>query len=558
MVAGARTFSLEETFLPAQILNPPPTRHALLAFLLALAAVLHIGTAGWGGLYDGVEGQFAAAGREMLASGQWLVPTTNGAPLRKMPPLTGWAVAASCRIFGVNATAARLPMAFAMIGLIALTFLIGERLAGYWRGFAAGLILLCSSGAFLLGRTVAPNAIFSLFVSAAVYCAVRAYQHQRFRRLWCAGFCLAGALAGLAKGAGSILYLAAICGLLAILFREARLRFRPLLHWSNFFLFIAIVGPWFIWAHRHSLPFFLWSGAHSTFPRWRLLLFHLVWWFPIVFLVLPGFVFAPRKILRSTETTAADSLPLVWLFVALFVEFVSAEESSAAMASLPAFALLAASAWQRTSRPLRTVGVLCALVAAAGFAAISWFRPGPAGSFGAAASLALQSLVQIAFVALLLSAVMAVIFIKQRGEITLVLVLAAMVPVGWCLIEARARLAPNFSLANVADYLNPRLGRAGEVIYEGSLQSGSSLAFYLDKKFFFVNQKPPAKERGLDGQRRYLDEHYVLEAWDRSEPLYLIIDETRVTYWRKLITERVHIYHQVTSCGARVVLSNQL
>src|SRR5205085_8182858 len=37
MVAGARTFSLEETFLSAQILNPPPTRHALLAFLLALA-----------------------------------------------------------------------------------------------------------------------------------------------------------------------------------------------------------------------------------------------------------------------------------------------------------------------------------------------------------------------------------------------------------------------------------------------------------------------------------------------------------------------------------------
>ena len=35
MVAGARTFSLEETFLSPQILNPPPTRHALLAFLLA-------------------------------------------------------------------------------------------------------------------------------------------------------------------------------------------------------------------------------------------------------------------------------------------------------------------------------------------------------------------------------------------------------------------------------------------------------------------------------------------------------------------------------------------
>src|SRR3954468_15610929 len=141
MVAGARTFSLEETFLSPQILNPPPTRHALLAFLIALTAILHIGTAGWGDLYDGTEGQFAAAGREMLDSGQWLAPSNNGVPLRHTPPLTCWLVAVSCKVFGVNSTAARLPAAFAMIGLVAFTFLIGERLAGYWRGFAAGLIL---------------------------------------------------------------------------------------------------------------------------------------------------------------------------------------------------------------------------------------------------------------------------------------------------------------------------------------------------------------------------------------------------------------------------------
>ncbi len=64
MVAGARTFSLEDTFLEPQILNPPPTRHALLVVLLTLAAVLHLGTAGWGDLYDGVEGQFAGGERD--------------------------------------------------------------------------------------------------------------------------------------------------------------------------------------------------------------------------------------------------------------------------------------------------------------------------------------------------------------------------------------------------------------------------------------------------------------------------------------------------------------
>src|SRR5438270_3954362 len=108
MVAGARTFSLEETFLSPQILNPP-TRHALLAFLLALAAVLHIGTAGWGDLYDGAEGRFAGGAREMVESGHWLAPTNDGAPLLETPPLAYWSVALCYKAFGISATVARLP-----------------------------------------------------------------------------------------------------------------------------------------------------------------------------------------------------------------------------------------------------------------------------------------------------------------------------------------------------------------------------------------------------------------------------------------------------------------
>src|SRR5256714_15651784 len=98
MVAGARTFSLEETYLSPQILNPPPTRHALLAFLLALAALLHIGTAGWGDLFDGVEGQFAGGAREMVES-QWLVPADDGPPLLETPAPAPWAVCASFQGF---------------------------------------------------------------------------------------------------------------------------------------------------------------------------------------------------------------------------------------------------------------------------------------------------------------------------------------------------------------------------------------------------------------------------------------------------------------------------
>jgi 4-amino-4-deoxy-L-arabinose transferase-like glycosyltransferase len=566
MVAGARTFSLEETFLAPQILHPPPTRHALLAFLLALTAVLHIGTAAWGDLYDGAEGQLAGGAREMLDSKQWLVPTNGGTPLLQTPPFAYWAIASSFKIFGVSAATARLPIALAMLGSVALTFLIGERLAGYWRGFAAGLIHLCSAGAFLPGRLVTPDAIFSLFIAAAIYCAVRGYQHQKFRKAWFAGFWLAASFASLTKGPDALIYLAAICALLAIFFREARLRFRPLLHWRNLVLFVVLVAPWFVWTHQH-FPGFLArfsSRGHADLARWRFLLWHFAWWFPALFLVLPGLICAPRKIFRPNETTFADALPWVWITVGLLASALPGERHPfSSLAAAPGFALMAAAAWERTLRPLRVAGIFLALVVGVAIGAATYYQPSMVAGFldrstNASAWTFLSPLAQIAVGSLVAFGVGALLILKQRAEITLVLVLAAMVPVGFCLVEARSRAAPYFSLADAAQYLNPRLGRNGDVVYEGSLRSGSSLTFYLEKKFFLLNQAPAPFERDTAAQNKYLDEHFLLEAWDGSNPIYLIIDEDRVSYWRKLITNRVHIYHQVTTCGSRVILSNQL
>jgi 4-amino-4-deoxy-L-arabinose transferase-like glycosyltransferase len=566
MVAGARTFSIEETFLSPQILNPPPTRHALLAFLLALTAVLHIGTAAWGDLYDGTESELAAGAREMLDSKQWLLPSNNGAPLLQTPPLAYWAVALSYKAFGVSAAAARLPIALAMLGSVALTFLIGERLAGYWRGFAAGIIHVCSVGAFLPGRMVTQDAIFCLFIAGAIYCAVRGYQHRKFRRTWFAGFWFAAGLASLTKGLGALIYLGTICGLLAIFFREARLRFRPLFHWTNLALFVLLIAPWFVWA-CHNFPgflshFFNWADD-ADLPRWRFLLGHFAWWFPGLFLVLPGLIFAPRKIFRPNETTFADALPIVWVAVGLLLPMLPGERHTfSSLAAAPGFALFAAAAWERTSRPLRIIGLTLALVVGGAIGATTYFRPALAGSVLEPVNdtvwSSLGPLAPIAVGSLVLFSVAALLIMKQRGEITLVVALAAMVPVGFCLVEGRSRIAPLFSLADAAQFLNPRLGRNGEAVYEGSLRNGSSLSFYLEKKFFLVNQAPAFFERDATSQNRYLEEHFLLEAWDGSNPIYLIIDENRVSYWRNLITNRVHIYHQVTTCGSRVVLSNQL
>ena len=150
MTASARTLSIEETLLEPRALPPPPTRHALLVILIALAALLHVVTVGTGDLYSETEGQYAGAAREMVASHNWLLPTNNGIPRLQKPPLLYWVIIASYKILGVNEAAARLPVALAVVATVALIFLIGEKLSDYWRGFIAGLIYLSFCGTFLL------------------------------------------------------------------------------------------------------------------------------------------------------------------------------------------------------------------------------------------------------------------------------------------------------------------------------------------------------------------------------------------------------------------------
>src|SRR5437867_4495042 len=199
MTAGARTLSLEETLLEPPALAPPPTRHALFVILIALAALLHVGTIETGDLYSETEGQYAGAAREMIASHQWLIPTNDGIPRLQKPPLLYWLIIASYQVLGVTAAAARMPGALATVCSVALIFLIGERLAGYGRGFLAGLIYLSSTGVFLFGRIIMPEPVFSALITAAIFCGICGYQNRRHRHAWFAGFWICCALACMTK-----------------------------------------------------------------------------------------------------------------------------------------------------------------------------------------------------------------------------------------------------------------------------------------------------------------------------------------------------------------------
>src|SRR6266704_1677600 len=165
MTAGTQSLTVEQTLLEPPALPPPPTRHALLGILIALAALLLVATIGTGDLYSQTEGQYAGAAREMVETHQWLLPTNDGIPRLQKPPLLYWLIIVSFKLFGINAPAARLPGALAVVASVALIFLIGEKLTDYWRGFVAGLIYLSCCGTFLLARIVMPETLVTAFMA---------------------------------------------------------------------------------------------------------------------------------------------------------------------------------------------------------------------------------------------------------------------------------------------------------------------------------------------------------------------------------------------------------
>ena len=83
---------------------------SFLHLLLFLAVFLL--TLGVRPLFSPDETRYAEAAREMLESGDWIVPRLNGTCYFEKPILGYWAFAGSMKLFGRNAFALRLPSAF--------------------------------------------------------------------------------------------------------------------------------------------------------------------------------------------------------------------------------------------------------------------------------------------------------------------------------------------------------------------------------------------------------------------------------------------------------------
>ncbi len=298
----------------------------LLAALVFLAAVAVFEPAG-SGLAEPDETRYAEVPREMLASGDFLVPRLNGLPYFEKPPLLYWANAASLRVFGNTPWAARLPTRLAGLGTVALAVLAAGAGGRRRAGLAAGIVLLASPIGFLMARTNLTDGLLTFFLTATLLAARSAVERREEGRSTAALDALLGAAAAgafLTKG----LIAVALPGLILLVWAAATRRLPALLALLVSpapLVFAALAAPWFVLVERRHPGFLRFFFVHEHFQRFATGSAKRagpIYYFVPVFVLgfLPGLAFFVAALRRSARRGDRGFFFLVW-FAVVFVFF---------------------------------------------------------------------------------------------------------------------------------------------------------------------------------------------------------------------------------------------
>ena len=244
-------------------------RALLLLFLLAL--VVLVVEPGQVPLFEPDEGRYSEIPREMLVTGDWIVPRLNGVLYFEKPPLHYWAVALSFRLFGLSELAARVPVKAASAAMALLAFAFARRRWGPRAGALAGLITASSILVFALARITLIDPGLSLALTGAVFSFVAFFEaserHDRsgerralfLLHLSAAAAVLLKGLIGLVLPGGAILVWALLTGR----WRLIPKLFSPL----PLLLFLTLTVPWHVLVAQREPSFLRFYFVHEHLDR---------------------------------------------------------------------------------------------------------------------------------------------------------------------------------------------------------------------------------------------------------------------------------------------------
>ena len=276
----------------------------LVVLLLLILPALYYGL-GVRPIYKIQEVRIAETAREMVVSGDWLVPRYNGELRLQKPPLPYWLTAASYRLFGINEMAVRLPALLFGVLTTLLLFVWAKRELGEQIAANTVLVLVTSYIGLRYFRSGEADATLLFFISAATLLGYRILQGETSHRQQLLFYAALG-LGFLTKGPAAI----AVPVLTVIAFAFQQKRFAALKLWLNpawlnllgLIVFMLLAFGWYAWilgympdaaqyfmgkqvdetfiSGTHAKPFW-WYLAHITefYAPWGLLLIPMSVWY---------------------------------------------------------------------------------------------------------------------------------------------------------------------------------------------------------------------------------------------------------------------------------------
>jgi len=212
---------------------------AAVGVLAFMVFFFHLGSYG---LWEPDEARYAEIAREMLSSGNFLVPHLNYVPYIEKPPLLYWMTSLAFHFLGTNEFAARLVPALSALGGVIATYWFGRRSFDHRRGLLAAAILTTSPIYAVMAQVLITDMLLTVLLTVAFFSLF--LQWREGGRWWLAMYA-AAALAVLTKGPVGVI-LPGLAGLL-FLWRQGELRagLKKFHLVTGALIIAAVVLPWF-------------------------------------------------------------------------------------------------------------------------------------------------------------------------------------------------------------------------------------------------------------------------------------------------------------------------
>lgn len=376
--------------LLAQLLRPGQNRpedvRIDLYWLIGLVLLLIATGIGLRDPWPADEPRFALIARDMVASGEWLIPQVGGDVYADKPPMFFWMVGVFIVLTGSVRWAFLLPSLLAGIGSVVLVYDLARRLWNREAGFAAALALLLSLQFVWQARQAQIDATLCFFTTLSLYGLLR---HCLLGPQW-RWYAIAWAAAGLGiitKGVG---FLPLLILLPYLLSRHGGWQPRPVIgrDWRWLLGPLALIVAVSIWlapmllaveshpglrAYRDEILFgqtvTRYAAAwHHHEPFWYFVVNVIPGlWLPFTAL-LPSLVPSWRDALRQRDLRVMLPLACV-VIVVLFFSMSAGKRGVYVLPALPALALASGPFLVSISQRLaaqRTLFVLACLVALIG------------------------------------------------------------------------------------------------------------------------------------------------------------------------------------------------